>query len=36
MLGDFEYFYDIDGHFIFQRKKTYVNTHWNTIVKTND
>ena len=24
MLGDFEYFYDVDGHFIFQRKKTYI------------
>lgn len=33
MLGDFEYFYDIDGHFVFQRKKTYVNTSWNTLTK---
>ena len=23
MLGEFEYFYDIDGRFIFQKKKTY-------------
>ena len=36
MLGEFEYFYDIDGRFIFQRKKTYVNTKWNTIVNTSD
>ena len=36
MLGDFEYFYDIDGRFIFQRKKTYVNTNWNTLVETSD
>lgn len=31
MLGDFEYFYDIQGRFIFQRKKTYINTSWNNI-----
>lgn len=24
MLGEFEYFYDIDGKFIFQKKKTYI------------
>lgn len=24
MLGNFEYFYDLDGRFIFQRKKTYL------------
>lgn len=31
MLGEFEYFYDIDGRFIFQRRKTYINTSWNNI-----
>lgn len=31
MLGNFEYFYDLDGRFIFQEKKTYVQTSWNTI-----
>jgi hypothetical protein len=36
MLGDFEYFYDIDGRFIFQRKKTYSNVSWNNIITTND
>lgn len=36
MLGDFEYFYDIDGRFIFQKKKTYVNSYWNTLVETDD
>ena len=36
MFGDFEYFYDIDGRFVFQKKKTYVNTTWNTLVETND
>lgn len=33
MLGDFEYFYDVDGRFIFQQKKTYVNSSWNPIQK---
>lgn len=32
MLGNFEYFYDLDGRFIFQAKKTYINTSWNSIV----
>lgn len=26
MLGEFEYFYDLDGHFIFQKKQSFVNT----------
>ena len=30
-LGDFEYFYNIDGQFIFQKKATYLNTPWNPI-----
>lgn len=33
MLGEFEYFYDIDGRFIFRKKKTYFNSSWNNIVK---
>ncbi len=36
MLGDFEYFYDINGHFVFQRKRTYVNTSWSLLTKTDD
>ena len=32
MLGQYEYFYDIDGRFIFQRKKTYFNSSWNNMV----
>lgn len=36
MLGDFEYFYDVDGRFIFQRKKTYVQQSWNNLVKQNN
>jgi hypothetical protein len=31
MLGNFEYFYDVDGRFIFQRKKNFVSTDWNGI-----
>lgn len=30
MLGDFEYFYNVEGQFVFQRKKTYVNVSWNS------
>lgn len=33
VLGEFEYFYDIDGRFIFQKKKNYVQTSFNNIVK---
>ena len=28
MLGDFEYYYDLDGRFIFQRKRIYQNVSW--------
>lgn len=28
MLGEFEYFYDIDGQFIFQKKRSIANTFW--------
>lgn len=34
MLGAFEYFYDLDGRFIFQAKKVYANHSWNTLVST--
>jgi hypothetical protein len=36
MLGEFEYFYDIDGRFIFQRKRNYINTIWNSLEKDDD
>ena len=36
LLGDFEYFYDVDGRYIFQKKKTYINTTWNNLVNTDD
>ncbi len=32
MLSNFEYYYDIDGRFIFQRKKTYLDESWTNIV----
>jgi hypothetical protein len=31
---NFEYFYDIDGKFIFQRKKIYFNIAWNNGITT--
>ena len=31
MLGEFEYFYDVDGRFIFQQKRTYVELPWNPL-----
>lgn len=32
MLGEFEYFYDIYGRFIFQRKRIYHNITWNNAI----
>lgn len=31
MFSDFEYFYDVDGRFIFQKKKTYINTSFSIL-----
>jgi hypothetical protein len=32
MLGNsYEYFYDLNGHFIFQKKKTYLDTSWTPV-----
>lgn len=31
MLGEFEYFYDLDGRFVFQKKQNYVDTVWSPI-----
>jgi hypothetical protein len=31
MFGDFEYFYDVDGKFIFQKKKIFINAAWSPI-----
>ena len=36
MLGNFEYFYDLDGRFIFQAKKTYVNTSWSPVIEVDE
>ena len=36
MLGEYEYFYDVEGHFVFQHKKTYIQSAWNNIVKVGD
>lgn len=36
MLGNFEYFYDLDGKFIFQRKKNYNDTAWNSLIETDE
>ena len=32
--NEYEYFYDIEGHFVFQRKLTYINTSWNNLLQT--
>ena len=34
LLGEFEYYYDVYGRFIFQRKKIYHNISWNGIAET--
>lgn len=31
-FGAFEYFYNLDGQFVFQAKQTYVNTAWNNYI----
>lgn len=33
MLGEFEYFYDLKGQFIFQPKQSFVNTLWSPIIE---
>jgi hypothetical protein len=35
MLTEFEYFYDLDGRFVFQKKKSFTSTLW-TPLKSND
>lgn len=34
MLGEFEYFYDLEGRFVFQRKKIYYNVSWTNVITT--
>ena len=35
-LGNYEYYYDIEGNFIFKEKKNYLNTQYDPIVKLDD
>lgn len=35
-FGAYEYFYNLEGQFVFQAKRTYVNTAWNNIIKYDD
>lgn len=32
MLGNFEYFYDVDGRFHFQKKRTYTDVNYNNLI----
>lgn len=32
MLGNFEYFYDVDGRFHFQKKRTYTDVSYNNLI----
>ena len=36
MLGEFEYFYDLDGRFIFQKKKTYISSSYDGMNENDD
>lgn len=36
MLGNYEYFYNVNGQFVFQRKKNYINTIWNNKIDSGD
>jgi hypothetical protein len=36
MLGEFEYFYDLEGRFVFRKKQIYINSVFNNIVNTED
>lgn len=34
--SNYEYFYDLEGHFVFQKKKNYISTTWNPIKNNGD
>ena len=36
MLGEFEYFYDVDGRFIFQKKRVFTDQTWTSIMEDKD
>ncbi len=33
LSSEYEYFYDLEGRFVFQKKLTYINTSWNSLTK---
>ena len=35
-IGNYEYFYDLDGHFVFQEKKNYLNHYYTPIIDLRD
>ena len=36
MLGDYEYFYNLEGQFVWQRRPTYINVSWNNIQQSSE
>lgn len=36
MFSDFEYFYNLDGQFVFQKKQSFINTLWSPIIENED
>lgn len=36
MLGDYQYYYNTKGQFVFEKKATYLNISWNSLVNTKD
>ncbi len=36
MLGDYQYYYNVDGQFVFERKGSYLNTSWDSLIDTED
>ena len=36
MLSDFEYFYNLEGQFVFQRKQSFINTLWSPAINNKD
>ena len=36
MFSDFEYFYNLDGQFVFQKKQSFVNTLWTPMINNED
>ena len=36
MLGDYQYYYNVNGQFVFERKGNYINTSWDSLIDTED